>query len=430
MLKNKKIYIVTVLFFLIVILIGANILRLPICSNIHLTEVNAIFEATSSLTGTGTTILNVSEDLTFWGQLIIITLVQIGAVGFMSLFYFVFKLVTRSKKLSDTMVIASETSVDNYNLAKKTLGRIIKYTFLIEFIGAWLLSFKFIPIYGLKTGIWYSIFHSISAFCNAGFDLFGTTSFTQFNGDIYLYVVLIILMFFGSVGFFVLEDLVHWFASGKKNKITIQSKIILITTFSIIIIPTILLKIYNPELKMMDCVFMVVSSRNTGFATININNLKEINLLIIIMLMFIGGGPISNSAGIRVNVLAIILLTMISNLKNQDEIVVFYKRINEKLIKKSVTIITVNILIVLVGSMLFALTENLKILDVLFYIVSSFSTTGLSTIDSTQISVIGKIIASIMMYLGRIAPITFISLFITNNKKTSEIKYPEIGIIL
>lgn len=429
MLKNKKIYIVTSLFFLIIILIGALILKLPFSINAPISNIDVIFEATSALTTTGISIVDNSKNLTFFGQIVLIILTQIGAVGFMSLFYFVFKFSTKKSRLSDTMVLISETSDNNYNLVKSTLKRIIVYTFTIEFFGAWLLAFRFVPIYGIKTGIWYSIFHSISAFCNAGFDLLGNTSFIGFNGDVYLYTVLMILMFLGSIGFFVLEDMVEWFVSGKTRKITIQSRIILITAFFIVLISTILLKIYNSELKFMDCLFMVLSSRNTGFSCIDINSLRDINKFIIICVMFIGGAPISNAGGIRVNVFAILLLTMINNLKNRDDVVIFYRTINQKIIKRAVTILSINMLVILIGSMLFALSENFGILDILFYIVSSFTTTGLSTINIYEISWIGKIITIFVMYLGRIAPITFLSLFISN-KKTSEIKYPEIDIIL
>ena len=430
MLKNKKIYIFTVMFFLIVILIGTILLKLPICNKTEINYIDALFESTSGVSTTGTTVLNISQDFTFLGQLVMIILVQIGAIGFMTFFYFLFMLSKKKIKLSDTMIIENETNLTNYQMVKITIKKIIQYTLVIEFFGAWLLSFWFIPTYGLTKGIWYSIFHSVSAYCNAGFDLLGINSFVKIDTDLYLNSVLILLMILGSLGFFVLEELTQWFCTGKKRKVSIQSKIVLLVSFSIIVVGTILIKIFDPSVKIFDAIFSVVSARNTGFYTINMNEFSSINKLILIIIMFIGGAPISNAGGIRVNVFAILILTAIANLKNRDEVVISYRTISDKIVKRCVTIFTVDSLIVLICSMLFTLTDGKDILDVLFYIVSSFSTTGLSTIDVSQISFAGKCISIFIMYVGRIAPITFVSLLIpTNNKKTG-IRYPNMDVIL
>ena len=430
MLKNKKIYFFTVMFFLILILIGAVLLKLSVCNKSQISFIDALFESTSGISTTGTTVFDISQNFTFWGQLVMILLTQIGGIGFMTFFYFLFMISKKKIKLSDTMIIENETNLSDYHIVKSTVKKIINYTLIIEFFGAWLLAFRFVPIYGFTKGIWYSVFHSISAYCNAGFDLLGNASFLNISHDIYFNSVIIVLMILGSLGFFVIEDLVEWFCTGKKRKVTIQSKIILFVSFSIIIIGTILVKIFDNNIKIFDALFSVVSARNTGFYTVDMNELSSMNKLIITIIMFIGGGPVSNAGGLRVNVFTILILTAIANLRNRDEIVVSYRSISDTIVKRCVTIFIIDTLIIMVCSMLFTLTDGKNILDVLFYIVSSFSTTGLTTIDVSQISFAGKCISIFVMYVGRIAPITFLSLFVPTDKKKTGIKYPTMDIML
>lgn len=430
MLKNKKIYLFTTMFFLIMILIGAGLLKLPICSQIEINCIDAIFESTSGVSTTGTTVFDISKEFTFWGQLVMLILTQIGSIGFMTFFYFCFMINKKKMKLSNTMIIANETNVSNYQMIKTTIKKIIQYTFVIEFFGAWLLSFRLIPMYGFLKGIWYSLFHSVSAYCNAGFDLLGNNSFLSMRGDIYFNSVIIVLMILGSLGFFVLQELTQWFCTGKKKKMSLQSKIIITVSFVIIIIGTILVKIFNPNVKIFDALFSVVSARNTGFYTIDMSQISSINKFILTIIMFIGGGPVSNAGGIRVNVFAILILTLVADFKRRDEIVIAYRSISDKIVKRCITIFMVDSFIIMICSMLFTLTDGKNIIDVLFYIVSSFSTTGLSTIDVSQISFGGKCISIFIMYIGRIAPITFVSLFIPTDNKKSGIRYPNMDVML
>lgn len=190
------------------------------------------------------------------------------------------------------------------------------------------------------------------------------------------------------------------------------------------------MKIFNPEMKLLDAIFSVISARNTGFYTVDMKKFSSINQFVLIIIMFIGGAPISNAGGIRVNVFAILILTAMANLKNREQVVIFYRSISDKIVKRCITIFIIDSLIVMICSMLFTLTDGKDILDVLFYIVSSFSTTGLSTIDVSQISFAGKCVSIFIMYIGRIAPITFVSLFIPMDHKKSGIKYPNMDVIL
>ncbi len=430
MLKNKKIYVIPIFGFLAMIVVTTILLKFPICNNAKISIIDAFFEATSMITATGSTVVDFSKQFTFLGQFICLLAMQIGAIGFMLFFSLLFLVSKEKMKLSDSLFLSNEISSSNFSSVKKKAKRIIHYTFVIEFFGAWLLAFRFVPIYGMAKGLWMSLFHSVSAFCNVGADIIGASSFAGFRDDVYLNIVLIILMFLGSLGYFVLEDLTTWFCTGKRNKRHTQSRIIIDMSVSLVVIGVLLIKMFDPQLTILEALFEVVTARNTGFFTIDINGLHEINKLLVSIIMFIGGGPGSNAGGIRVVVLAILLLTTIANIRDRDQVVAYYRNINDKLIKKAVAIFMIDALIVFLGVIGIALTEQQSVLDTVFYVVSSFTNTGLATFEMTTLTDTGKIISMLIMYIGRIAPITFVSLFTPIDHKKSGIKYPDIDLML
>lgn len=214
MLKNKKIYGMPIIGFFLMILVTALLLKLPLCHKTNMSFVDAVFESASMVTATGSTVFDISQEFTFMGQLIMLIAMEIGAVGFMIFFSLLFMISKKRIKLSDTIFLGNEINTNNYTSIKDKAKKITRYTLVIELFGAWLLAFRWVPMYGWKQGLWYSIFHSISAFCNVGCDLFGTNSLLLFKNDVYINVILMVLMFLGSLGFFVLEDLtrlvLHW----------------------------------------------------------------------------------------------------------------------------------------------------------------------------------------------------------------------------
>lgn len=430
MFKQKKIYIVPIIGFLLTIFIISMIFEIPFCRTNEIKFIDSLYEATSLVTATGGNVVNISEDFTFIGQLVMLFAMQVGAIGFMIFFSILFSFNKRKLKLSDAIFLSNEINTNNYTTIRFQAKRITRYAIIIEILGAWLLAFRFIPMFGLKKGIWYSIFHSVSAFCNVGADIIENTGFLVFRKDLYINIIFIVLMFLGSLGFFVIEDIVHWFCYGKKNKISVQSKIVLKTSFFIIIFGTILVKVFEPNLSILDSIFTVTSARNTGFLTYMASGLNEITKFIITIIMFIGGGPGSNAGGIRVMVFVVLIFTTWANIQEKNEVVVYYRTINEKIIKKAISILNIDLLIVLVGLIGLALTENKSLVDTLFYAVSEFSNTGLTTLNLSELSSVGKFISIIVMYAGRIAPFSFTSLFIQTDRKNSGIKYPNIDVIL
>lgn len=430
MLRKKKIYTIPIIAFLVIICVITLLLKLPICNKRSISYIDALFEAASNVTATGSNVVDISQQFTFVGQLVLLFAMQIGAIGFMLFFSIMFAISKKKLKLSDTIFLGNEINTNNYVSIKSKAKKITAYTICVEFFGAWFLALRFVPLYGIKKGLWYSAFHAVSAFCNVGSDLLGNNSFMQFQNDIYLNIVLILLMFMGSLGFFVLEDLLERFWKGKKSKIHVESKLILNISVILVAIGVILLKIFDPQLTMIQALFSIVAARNTGLYTVNIAGLHEFNQFLLIIIMFIGGGPGSNAGGIRVMVLSILILTTIANIRGREEVVVFYRSIPDKMIKKAVTILSVDLMIVFMGTILLSLTEGKGILDTLFYVVSSFSNTGLSTIEVSGLTMLGKCVSIFIMYIGRIAPITFVSLFIPTRDNRAGIKYPNMDVIL
>lgn len=430
MLKHKKIYIMPMVGFLAMILVTTLCLQLPTCNQEQLSSIDALFEATSAVTATGSSVKDLSQQFTFWGQLVLLIAMEIGAVGFMMFFSVLFMITKKKIKLSNTLFLSNEVSTNNYRTIQAKTKKILQYTIIIELMGTWFLLFRFIPIYGLKQGIWYSIFHAVSAFCNAGLDIVGSESLILFQDDIYVNCVFFILMFLGSLGFFVLEDLIGWFCTGRKSKIHVESKLVLTVSLLIIGTGTILLRIFDANLSILQTIFCVLTARNTGLSTVKMSDLSQMGQFLISMIMFIGGGPGSNAGGIRVMVFAILILTAVANLRNREEVVIFYRKIEDKTIKKAITIFLVDLGIVWLGMMAMVITDRKSLLDTLFYIVSTFSNTGLATIDVGQLTFLGKCISILIMYIGKIAPISLVSLFMPMHHKESGIQYSSMDVIL
>ena len=430
MFKHKKIYVIPIIGFFMMILIISFLLKSELTNNNQITYIDALYESTSMITATGSTVINISEQFNTLGEFIVLIAMEIGAIGFMSFFSIMFMISKKKLKLSDTIFLSNEVNSNNYKTLKEKAKKITRYTIIIEFFGAWLLAFRFVPMYGIKLGLWYSIFHSVSAFCNVGAGLFGNNSLTQFNNDTYVNMVFIVLMFLGSLGYFVTEDLVAYFCTAKKNKIHTETKLILVVSIFIIILGTVLIKLFDPGFTVLNSLFYTVTARNSGFYTIDLSNVSEINKFLLMIIMFIGGGPGSNAGGIRVVVFAVLILTTISNLKNDDNVVIFYKTISDKMVKKAITILSIDILIVLVGCFMLYITDPNGVLELMFFVISLFSNTGLDIIDMNALSFAGKIICIFVMYIGRIAPITLVSLFVPTESKSRGIKYPNMDIVL
>ena len=423
MLKDKNIYVIPCLGFLSVILVGWIVLMLPICNNGNVTPFDALFTAVSATCVNGLTTVNLSTEYSFLGQLAIAIITEIGAIGFVTFISFILSFKKKRMSLSETLLLGSALNDNNYGKLKQRLKEVIKYTIVIQIIGAILLAVDFIPRFGIKNGIWYSIFHSITAFCNAGFDIIGDTSLEIFAKNIYVNIVFIILMFLGSIGYFVIEDIIGAIKKKRFIHISFHTKIVLTASLIIYLVSIMLLKIAEPNLTWLEAVFTSVTARTTGFSTINMAGTLPITKLIISFLMIIGGAPGSTSGGIRITSIAILALTVRATLRNKKNVVVYYKKIDLQTIRQAITNIVICAMLVLISMFIMEKVQIMRLDNNLFMCASAFSATGLSVTNVAKMNFASKVILEALMYIGRVGPISILSILIFKKKENQNIEY-------
>ena len=430
MLKDKNIYVIPCLGFLSVILVGWIVLMLPICNNGNVTPFDALFTAVSATCVNGLTTVNLSTEYSFLGQLAIAIITEIGAIGFVTFISFILSFKKKRMSLSETLLLSSALNDNNYGKLKQRLKEVIKYTIVIQIIGAILLAVDFIPRFGIKNGIWYSIFHSITAFCNAGFDIIVDTSLEIFAKNIYVNIVFIILMFLGSIGYFVIEDIIGAIKKKRFIHISFHTKIVLTASFIIYLVSIMLLKIAEPNLTWLEAVFTSVTARTTGFSTINMAGTLPITKLIISFLMIIGGAPGSTSGGIRITSIAILALTVRATLRNKKDVIVYYKKIDLQTIRQAITNIVICLVLVLISMFIMEKVQIMRLDNNLFMCASAFSATGLSVTNVANMNFTSKVILEALMYIGRVGPISILSILIFKKKENQNIEYVSGNVML
>lgn len=429
--------------FLSLILLGSILLCLPISSSAHsyTSIIDCIFTSTSSVCVTGLAVLDTGSHWSVFGKIIILLLIQTGGIGFMSLATFVLML-TRKKITIQNRVILK----DSYNFAQtggvvRITKHILIFTFTTEFLGAILLMFTFIPELGTAKGIGTSIFHSVSSFCNAGFDIFGNfASLTSYVSSPFILIVTMFLIVVGGLGFFVIEDLII----RRKNikALSFHSKLVLTTTAILIFSGTILIFLFeynNPNTlgslslsdKITQAFFNAITPRTAGFNTLNMSSLTGSTILLLIILMFIGGSPGSTAGGIKTTTMSVLLITVYSWIRGRENIHVFHKRITQNLLKKSIAIAVFTIILIACYILILSVTEDTPMRDVVFEVFSAFGTVGLSMGITPSLSIVGKILLTTAMFIGRLGPLT-IALAISKNTNTPEgnYQYPEGDLLL
>lgn len=412
--------------FGILILIGTILLSLPIAtkSGEKTGIINALFTAASASCVTGLSVVNTADYWSTFGHVIIISLIQMGGLGIMTMATII--AVWRGKRitLKDRLVIKEQLNQDSMTGLVRLTKYIVLATVIIESIGAIILATRFIPFYGLKKGIWFSIFHSISGFCNAGFDLTGD-SMAPFVGDIVLNLGISALVIIGGLGFSVYIDM------GKTKKIRnlqLHSKLVIILTVALLIIGTIgigVMEFNNPETlkylslkdKGLSAFFQSTITRTAGFNSVPIDKLHESTVYFMIILMFIGGSPGSTGGGIKTTTFGVLVLTTFSVIKGENDVNIFKKRIKTEIIHRALAIIMISMGIILIVSLVLTLTEEARFIDILFESTSAFATVGLSRNLTPSLTSVGRVIISLTMYAGRVGPLTMALAFGSRDNK-------------
>lgn len=423
--------------FLLIIVMGTILLMLPFASRSGESAgfLNALFTATSSTCVTGLVVVDTYTNWTLFGQIVIILLIQIGGLGFITIGVFFSIFLKRRIGLKERNLIQESVNTLQIGGTVRLVRKIVCYSMLIEGTGALLLMLKFIPRFGWLKGIWYGIFHSISAFCNAGFDLMGQfepySSLTMYYDDALINIVIMSLILIGGIGFIVWDDIsIHkW----NVKKYMLHTKIVLTMTIVLVVGGSLCFYLFEREnlLAGMDAkgqilssMFGAVTPRTAGFNTTDTAAYTEATRLLTVILMFIGGNPGSTAGGIKTTTMVVILLFIWSNLRNKSGLNIFGRRLDEDSIKKASTVFCINLLLAVTCALLMCgLEAALPMSDIFMEVFSAIGTVGISTGITRDITVASKYILIFLMYSGRIGSMSF-ALSFTEKKQSSPVQLP------
>jgi trk system potassium uptake protein TrkH len=423
--------------FFLIIIVGTLLLMLPISSRSGewTSLVNALFTATSATCVTGLVVFDTYQYWSIFGQLVIIVLIQIGGLGFITFGVGFSMFLKRKIGLARRNLIQESVSALKLAGVVKLVKKIIIGTAIFEGIGAVLLAIRFVPKMGLLVGIYNAVFHSISAFCNAGFDLMGRyeqySSLTVYSSDIVINITIMLLIIIGGLGFIVWDDIWHNRLNFKKY--SLHSKIVLISTTVLVFGSAILFGIFennnlmqnmNPLEKVLASLFASVTARTAGFNTIDLGAMTQSSKLLTDVLMFIGGSPGSTAGGVKTTSIVVMIFYIGANLRGIQGVNILGRRISEEDVKKASVVIGINLGMAVIALIAITASQNVNMDDLLLEVFSAIATVGLSTGVTRQLTVSSKLVIIFLMYCGRIGSTTFATSFI-GNKRRAPIQYPE-----
>ncbi|WZL73230.1 TrkH family potassium uptake protein [Clostridiaceae bacterium 35-E11] len=434
---------VLVMGFALVIFIGAIILNLPIASKNgeSIGFISALFTATSAVCVTGLVVVDTATHWTIFGQTVILLLIQIGGLGFMTITTLIAFILGKRISLRERLVM--QEALNQFNIAG--VVRLTRYvlitTFTIEGIAALILSTRFIPKLGILKGIGFGIFHAISAFCNAGFDLIGEfRSLTPYVEDPLINFVIGFLIIIGGLGFAVVLEIIQ---RKRFKKFSLHTKLVLSITAILLVLGflvILLLEYNNPKTmgglsikgKLLSAMFHSITPRTAGFNTLPTDKLTMTSIFFTIILMFIGGSPAGTAGGVKTTTAGVLLWTIISEIRGKADTEVFKKRIPREIISRSLAIVGLAGTLVVLVTMLLSTTENgHSFLEIFFEVVSAFGTVGLSMGITPDLTEIGRILITITMFAGRVGPLTVaLALASKKQKNIGKYKYPEEKVIV
>ncbi|MBQ2258623.1 MAG: Trk family potassium uptake protein [Lachnospiraceae bacterium] len=428
--------------FAVIILLGTILLTLPISVRSGKGNLlNSLFTATSATCVTGLAVADTYQNWTTFGQVVILCLIQVGGLGFMTIGAFIAVLLKKRIGLQEREQL--QESVNTLELAGvvRLVKKIVYRTFLVELLGAILLSFRFIPAFGPVKGIYFSVFHAVSAFCNGGFDLMGIneaySSLVAFEGDVLVNLVIVALILIGGIGFIVWDDVVRnkWHF----RKYLLHSKIVLTATMALTVGGTILFLItenqatlagMNPVEKLLGALFCAVTPRTAGFNTVDTAALSNAGKVLTIVLMFIGGSSGSTAGGAKTTTIVVLLLYAVAMITNREDINMFGKRLTNEVVKKANAVVIINLSLAMVAGVIIMISQPLlQFEDVLFEVFSAIGTVGMTTGITRDLNILSRLIIIVLMYCGRLGSLSFALVFAQKNKSTS-VRQPQEKIII
>lgn len=424
--------------FISVILIGACLLMLPISTASHVITPfhEALFTSTSAVCVTGLVVHDTASYWSVFGQSIILLLIQIGGLGVITIAVFLALLSGKKISLMQRSTMQEAISAPGIGGIVRLTGFILKATLLFELSGMILMLPVFIECYGIK-GIWMSLFHSISAFCNAGFDILGTAdapfvSLTVLSDHVVINVVIMLLIIIGGIGFMTWEDL--YVNKLRVKKYTLQTKVVLTTTFLLILIPALIFFFIDfnhlPfKERILYSLFQSVTPRTAGFNTADLTIMSDVSRLLIIILMIIGGSPGSTAGGMKTTTFTVLLANAFSIFHKKDDVNLFNRRIDTQSIRNASTILMMYMTLFISGAMIISIVEDIDIMTCLFETASAIGTVGLTLGITPELGIISEMILIGLMFFGRVGGLTLIfAALSSHNKNTSRLPKERITI--
>ncbi|WP_296111473.1 TrkH family potassium uptake protein [uncultured Limosilactobacillus sp.] len=428
--------------FIVVIIVGTFLLKLPIATRAGLetTWMTAIFTSTSATCVTGLLLVDTAAHWTWFGQLVITILMEVGGLGFMTFAVMGFLLIRRRMRLSTQLLTQEALNLDHLSQIR-VVYLIIKLSLLIQGIGAIFLTFDLVPKYGFKRGLWLSVFQAISAFCNAGFDLFGN-SLSDFKNDPYFLIVTAILIIAGSFGFLVWQDIVEYRCF---HRMSLHTKLALRTGGVLVFLSILVYLITEKNLsqfanemspinRFINTIFMAITPRTAGLTMIPYDHLSSAGISYTTILMFIGGAPGSTAGGVKTTTIGLIALQSIATLRGKSDTVMAHRRFTQENIFRALTLLFISVVLILSAVLLLVATQALPVKDplsyVLFEAVAAFGTTGISLGITPTLNAIGKIIIMLLMFVGRVGIYTVMFSIFNAKPEKQTYRYPEESVLI
>ncbi|WLD92651.1 TrkH family potassium uptake protein [Alkalihalobacillus sp. AL-G] len=422
------------LMFLSFIILGTCLLKLPISTTEGITWLDAFFTATSAMTVTGLIVVDTGQAFSLTGEIIILSLIQIGGLGIMTFAVLIFILLGKKIGIKERLLVQQALNQTNIGGVVYLIKRLFYFSIVIESIAALLLFLYWLPGMGWRQGLYSAIFHSVSAFNNAGFSIY-SDSLMGFVGDPIVNMIISFLFILGGIGFTVIFDLIK---SKNFRDLSLHTKLMVIGTIVtnfIAMFLVFILEYSNPETlgklsffdKVWAAYFQGVVPRTAGFNSIDIGSMDEATLFLMMLLMFVGAGSASTGGGIKLTTFLAMVLSVLTFLKGKEDVMIFRKTITDRIVVRSLAIAIIGISVIFLGVFILDITENAPFIMILFETISAFGTVGLSMGLTGDLTWIGKLVIICVMFVGKIGPLTLAFAFAYPEK--SKLRYPKEDIL-
>jgi len=429
--------------FVGLIMIGTTLLSLPIATvtGKSTSLINVAFTATSATCVTGLSVVNTAAHWSTFGQLVILGLAEVGGLGYMTFAVLLFILMRRNLDLSTQLMVKESLNLENLHDTKSVMRYVIGLSLLFQVGGLALLAVDFVPRFGWGRGLYVALFHAVMSFCNAGFDVFGN-GLVDFRGDSYVLIITMVLIIAGGLGFLVWRDLLLFH---ERHRLTLNSKLTLTTTISVFVGGFILLLITEKNLaflssstswfnRVINTLFLSVTPRTAGIAAFPIEHLRLSSLFVIMILMFVGGTPGSTAGGIKTTTFGILVLQSIAQLRGRQDVEFSHRRFSQANLNRALLLMFFASVVLVVAVLILAQTETVPKTYGLEYIgfevLSAFGTVGLTLGLTPHLTLIGKLVIMLLMFIGRVGIFTTMYSLSKRSTKVNAVRYPEENILI